>query len=121
MLSHFVNTCVSTLFYFVRMYAKSTESKCRWAVRLFNDWKSAWNEIIIREPSRNLSMIRAELLEMTKDELCYARSRFIPEVKKQSGDDYPAETLYEIVISIQLYLSTNGREMNYWVTKSSYH
>ena len=32
-------------------------------------------------------------------------------MKKQSGDDYPAETLYEIIISIQLYFSKYSREM----------
>ena len=57
-----------------------------------------------------LSPIRCELDEMTKDELCYALSRFVLEVKKVNGDDYPRNTLYELVICIQLHISTLGKE-----------
>ena len=34
--------------------------------------------------------------------------RFIFEVRKKTGDVYPAETLYEIVISLQMYLNSVG-------------
>lgn len=50
---------------------------------------------------------------MTKDELCFCLTRFILEAKKKNGDPYPAETLYEIIIAIQLYLALNGREMKF--------
>ncbi len=48
---------------------------------------------------------------MTKDEICFCLIRFVLEARKKSGEPYPAETLYEIVISLQLYLAMNGREM----------
>ena len=50
---------------------------------------------------------------MTKDELCFSLTRFILEAKKRSGMPYPAETVYDILICIQLYLSQNGREMKF--------
>ena len=90
-------------------FAKTTENKCLWAVRLFNTWKLDRNERVIRDPALNISPIKTELLEMTKDELCYVLSRFILEVRKVNGDEYPSETLYEIIIFIQLYLECNGR------------
>ena len=31
------------------------------------------------------------------------------EVRKKNGDNYPAETLYEVLICIQLYLTMPGR------------
>jgi hypothetical protein len=42
-----------------------------------------------------------ELLEMSKDELSFSITRFIMEANKITGEAYPAETLYEIVISLQ--------------------
>ena len=50
---------------------------------------------------------------MTKDDLCFALSRFIHEVRKQNGDNYPSETLYELIISIQLYLASHGKEYRF--------
>ncbi len=50
---------------------------------------------------------------MTKDELCFSLTRFVLEARKRNGDPYPAETLYELVISLQLHLSLNGREMRF--------
>lgn len=38
-------------------------------------------------------------------------NRFVCEIKKQNGKDYPAETLYELIITIQLFLEMNGRQM----------
>ena len=59
------------------------------------------------------SLIRVEFIEMTKDELLFSLTRFVLEAKKQSGDYYPAETLYELIISLQMYLSCNGRELKF--------
>ena len=48
---------------------------------------------------------------MTVDQLNYCLSRFILEVKKQNGEEYPSETLYEMIVSIQLYLAMNGTKL----------
>ena len=48
---------------------------------------------------------------MTNDELAYCLSRFVVEVRKTTGENYPSETIYELVICIQLYLSMHGREV----------
>lgn len=51
---------------------------------------------------------------MSKDELCYTLSRFLCEIKKQNGEDYPGETLYELIICIQLSLELDfGREYKF--------
>ena len=39
------------------------------------------------------------------------RGRFILEVRKKTGVDYPSQTLYEIVICIQQYLKMFGRDL----------
>ena len=45
---------------------------------------------------------------MTKDELKYSISRFICEIKKQNGEDYPGDTLHELVICLQLHFELQG-------------
>ena len=41
-------------------------------------------------------------------ECVYALKRFIMEVRKKNGDIYPAETLYEVIICLQMYLNAHG-------------
>ena len=94
-------------------YSKATEKKCNWAAKLFAEWKCARNEQAVLHPELGNSTIRCELIEMTKDELCFALSRFIHEVRKQNGDNYPSETLYELIISVQLYLASHGKEYRF--------
>jgi integrase len=53
------------------------------------------------------------LENMTKDELNYSISRFICEVKKKNGDDYPGETLHELVISLQLHFDLKGKPLKF--------
>ena len=46
---------------------------------------------------------------MDVEDLNFALSHFILEVRKKLGKEYPAETLYEIVICLQLFMIMNGR------------
>jgi hypothetical protein len=94
----------------------NTEKKCQWAVRMFNNWKQERNMRAVVDKSLDISPIRMELVEMTKDELNYTISRFITEVKKEKEGDpeYPPKSLYEIVVALQLYLyHTEGREYKF--------
>ena len=49
------------------------------------------------------------LPSLRKSDMCHALVRFIPEVTKLSGEDYPGKTLYEMVVSIQKYLNKNDK------------
>ena len=46
---------------------------------------------------------------MTNDELNYALSRFVREIKKQSGEEFPGKTLRELTLAIQMSLEKNGK------------
>ena len=91
-------------------FADSTMSKLRWAVTLFKDWQSNRNKHAL-DPSNKLdiSPIMVSLEDMTIDEINYSVSRFICEVKKMDGTEYPADTLYSLVISVQLYMDSIGK------------
>ena len=43
-----------------------------------------------------------------RESLIFAMSRFITEVKKVDGSEYPGKTLYDIVICVQFHLETLG-------------
>ena len=92
-------------------FSKATEKKCYWAARVFETWKHERNIKAVSQPQLNISPIQPGLLEMSNDELCYSLSRFCMEAKKQNGENYPSETLYELIISIQLYLEMSGNEV----------
>ena len=45
---------------------------------------------------------------ITKESLMFALCRFITEVKKIDGSDFPGKTLYNIVVCVQFHLETMG-------------
>ena len=58
---------------------------------------------------------------MSKDYVCYPLMRFVLDVHKQSGEEYPAESLYEMVICLQIYLSSKVRSISFWMMMPSSH
>ncbi|CAC5370979.1 unnamed protein product [Mytilus coruscus] len=102
-----VNDSRDTLVLISCRFADSTMSKIKWATTLFKQWKSTRN-IRANDPNVGLSPIRVDLTEMSLDELNYSISRFICEVCKTDGTEYPPDTLYSLVICLQLYMDTLG-------------
>ena len=48
-------------------------------------------------------------MDLSGEDMNFAISHFILEIRKKSGAEYPAETLYDIVICLQLYMAMNGK------------
>ena len=67
------------------------------------------NHTAMVNTDRNLSPITVHMEEMTVDEINYSISHFICEIKKLDGNDYPSDTLYSIVVSLQLYFDKCGK------------
>ena len=79
----------------------------KWAVNLYSGWRA--NRI--SKYCENVEIYRADLDKLnqfSQNDLCFAMCRFVREVKKINGDDYPPNTVREIVIMIQMYLHENG-------------
>ena len=51
---------------------------------------------------------RFENMTKTKEEINYSLCRFVCEVRKQDGTEYPSKTTYEIITSLQKYLEMKG-------------
>ena len=60
----------------------------------------------VSDEIRNADLFK--LKQFTQNDLSYALSRFIREVKKLDDTDYPPNTLHDIIIMIQMYLLENG-------------
>ena len=88
---------------------KRTYAKMQWGVKAFRDWRhnrlSNVNGFDVRIYECDID--RVELLE--KDLFEYAMCAFLAEVTKvKDGAEYPGKTLYQMVVSIQKYLNSNG-------------
>ena len=79
--------------------------KIRWAVNMYCDWMD------YRNNSPTLMNVECDLnnvATITKASLSSALCKFITEVKKLDGSDYPGKTLYDIIISLQFHLELCG-------------
>ena len=88
-----------------KTFSDETMKKVNWAKRMYNDWR------LFRESQPNLKTYLCNLDDMetvNKQDLNDAMCRFISEVKKVDGSDFPPKTLYDIVICVQFWLETQG-------------
>ena len=76
---------------------------------MFEDW-SAEHKHHGQCDAKFLAM-DVNLLKMSEEDLVYVLTRFILEVKKKTSAEYPLETLYELLICLQLYMFINGRKV----------
>ncbi len=90
-----------------KTFAASTDRKIAWAKKLFEDWKRARNEFNERGSIR----VNLEAKEVNKSELCAALCQFLTEVRRADGHDYPGNTLYSIVVMLQLHYEKMGQTL----------
>ena len=85
-------------------FAPDTQKKIKWAVKMFHEWREFRH-------SGGFDFIYCDLdnkASITEESLNFALPRFLTEVKKVDGTDYPGKTLYEILICIQFHLESIG-------------
>ena len=88
-----------------KQFSDETTKKINWAKGMFNDWRMFRNNSPILE---NVKCDLSNLGSFTKEELCVDLCKFITEVKKLDGSDFPPRTLYDIIICIQIWLESQG-------------
>ena len=86
-------------------YSPDTMKKVRWVTKMYRDWRTYRDSLA---KSEKIVWDLDDKNSITKESLIYAMSRFITEVKKVDGSDYPGKTLYEIVICVQFHLESIG-------------
>ena len=90
-----------------KQFAEQSRRKIRWAVNLYCQWRlNRMNDSCC--PSQisraNLDFVFA----VQQEDLAYSLARFLREVKRVDGKDYPPNTLRELVIMIQMFLHEKG-------------
>ena len=86
-------------------FSDETSKKVRWVQNMFADWRFHCNFNFSDEV---ISCDLEYVSTISVDSFNYAMPRFITEVRKLDGSDFPAKTLYQIVICVQFYLETQG-------------
>ena len=97
---------------------KTTLNQNKWAENLFDSWVQERNSYILKNPDTDKIILLSEtskngnedLNSITKEKLAYALSFFFFEIKKRSGEKYPADTLKSLLASIHRHIRQNRNE-----------
>ena len=49
-------------------------------------------------------MLNQRIAEMSDEDLDFFLARFVAEVRKEDGQEYPGKTIYEMICNLQCYL-----------------
>ena len=88
-----------------KTFSDETMKKVNWVRRMYNDWRN------FRNDHPNLQSVGADIEDLpnlSKSDFSTSVCKFITEVKKVDGSDFPTRTLYDIVICLQVWLESNG-------------
>ena len=87
---------------------RRTHAKMMWGVNTYKQWGnhvlSDYRTFDVRISEADLDRVGMLNVENIKFALC----KFVAEVTKQDGSEYPGKTLYHLIISIQKYLNEKG-------------
>ena len=86
-------------------FSPETMKKVNWVTKMYREWRE------YRHSLPNLQKVECDLDDkstITKETLVFALTRFLTEVKKIDGSEYPSRTLYDILICVQFHLECLG-------------
>jgi len=81
---------------------RRTQKDTLWCISLWKEWSEARN-------SRVEEQIPSDICKLSNHLLQHWLSRFVLEVRKKYGMEYPPDTLYHIVCGIMRFLRQNGK------------
>ena len=87
---------------------KRTYAKMMWGVNAYRDWRLERLNGIVDFDVRiwEADIDRYETLDI--EQFKFALCKFLAEIRKISGEEYPGRTLYHMVVSIQKFLNEKG-------------
>ncbi len=90
-----------------KSFAKSTDRKINWAMNLFH----MWHENRIKEGTGfgEISWCDVDKDDLNPEVLAHVLPTFINEIKRADGQDYPPNTVYSIIVMIQLFFEKKGK------------
>ena len=88
---------------------KRSYAKMQWGVRAFNDWR---NEKLADPISYDYRIYESDINRVDKLEkrnFEFAMCKFLAEIKKQDGSEYPGKTMYQLCVAIQKHINEGGK------------
>ena len=87
-----------------KKFSDETAKKIRWVVKMYHEWR-------VQRMSDTGLDIKCDMdyvNSVTKENIVTGVCRFLTEVKKINGTEFPGKTLYDLVICLQFHLETHG-------------
>ena len=84
----------------------NTKAATSWGVGIFSEWAS--KRIVKAASIPGIRSLETPLLEMEREEIAYWMGKFVLEIRKQNGSEYPPKTLYQIVCCFKRHFEANG-------------
>ncbi len=78
----------------------NTKATTDWGIRV---WKE-WAESRPGEVGSSRALVTTPLLELSPENLAYWMGKFVLEVRKKDGTEYPPKSLYALVCCFKRYL-----------------
>ena len=91
---------------------KNTNKANEWALKVYEQWASFRRDQM--DTLLSDVTLPLHLTDGTNCELNYWLSKFIMEIRRQDGTDYPPNSLTNIISGIQRQLRENGRNVNFF-------
>ena len=78
-----------------------------WGIRAWNEWAAARGASTSEAVTDHVP-VATPLLQMTGDDFAYWLGKFVLEVRKADGGEYPPKSLYALVCCFKRYFEANG-------------
>ena len=82
----------------------ASRRKWNWVLNIFKEWRETRNEAVLKVESSGETVLNQRIDEMSDEDLDCFLGRFVAEVRKEAGQEYPGKTIYEMICSLQCYL-----------------
>ena len=89
-------------------------------VKVFEHWRFARNEAVLKQSYSGERQINENIEEMSEEQLDFVLARFVSEVKREDGNQYPGKTFYEMMCSIHTFLRVKCKRNATLIDKRSY-
>ena len=82
----------------------ASRRKWNWVLNIFEEWRETRNEAVLKVENSGEPVLNHRIAEMSDEDLDFFLARFVAEVRKEDGQEYPGKTIYEMICSLQCYL-----------------
>ncbi len=83
-----------------KTFAAATEKKILWATKLYMEWRESR---LSSGEKGDIFKANLNAVDVDPECLCHALCCFLNEVRRVDGEEYPRNTLYSLIVMLQLF------------------